>query len=130
MPLAGLRANIDFSQWSLSIEGIPRADDMSANRGMAMLFESPFARANGASSAATEMRKIIGGPFALSTQGKIDLSEKPDRGIGQTTPGRAKRSREMQTSQARNILSTRNKTTKSERLSLMLRHPAPEVAQL
>jgi len=62
-----VRANHDFSQWSLSDEGMPV--ERSDKTGMAMLFERLCARARGASSAATEERKIIGGP----RRGKIVL---------------------------------------------------------
>jgi len=74
MNLTGFRANHDFSQWSLSNEGIPV--ERSDNTGMAMLFERLCARARGASSAATEERKSIGGP----ARGKIVL-ERENRQI-------------------------------------------------
>jgi len=50
--------NADFSQWSLSIEDIPV--ERSDKTGTAKLFERYLLRANTASSAAAEMRKIIG----------------------------------------------------------------------
>jgi len=53
-----IRANVDFSQWSLSIEGIPV--ERSDKTGTAKLFEAVSARAGRPSSAAAEMRKIIG----------------------------------------------------------------------
>jgi len=58
MSMAVFAANVDFSQWSLSIEGIPveRSDKM----GMARLSELYLHRANIASSAATERQEIIG----------------------------------------------------------------------
>jgi len=70
MNLAYFRANHDFSQWSLSDEGMPV--ERSDNTGMAMLFEAVSARAGRLSSAATEERKIIGGPEGA----KSCLSEK------------------------------------------------------
>jgi len=59
MTLLVFAANVDFSQWSLSISGIPRPRLRRGNLGTAMLFERRV-RTRGASSAATEMRKIIG----------------------------------------------------------------------
>jgi len=59
MTLASLSANGGFSQWSLSISDPPDAKRKLGNLGMAMLFERRV-RARGASSAATEIRKIIG----------------------------------------------------------------------
>ncbi len=61
MILAHFRANVDFSQWSLSIEGMPvesscKRDD---NTGTAKLSERR-GRNRGASCFAAEMRKIIG----------------------------------------------------------------------
>jgi len=58
MNLVNFVANVDFSQWSLSIPGIPV--ERSDKTGMAMLFERYLLRANTASSAATEIRKNIG----------------------------------------------------------------------
>ena len=56
--------------------GYPEANAVG-NLGMAMLFERRV-RARGTSSAATEIRKIIGVP---PEGGKIDLSEKINRFI-------------------------------------------------
>jgi len=72
MPLADFRANVDFSQSSLSSEGLPRPRQGRGNLGMAMLSE-PRGSSRGASSAATELRKTFGAP---PKAGKIDLSEK------------------------------------------------------
>ncbi|MDD5432845.1 MAG: hypothetical protein PHO70_07700 [Candidatus Omnitrophica bacterium] len=72
MNLSAFRANVDFSQSSLSIEGIPMPRPIGrGNIGMAMLFERRV-RTRGASSAATEMRKTFGGPEGA----KSTLSEK------------------------------------------------------
>ena len=56
--------------------------ERSDNTGTAKLFKAPSARARGASSAAAEMRKIIGVPLdKIFFGGKIDLSEKIARFI-------------------------------------------------
>jgi len=62
MPLSGFRASVDFSQWSLSNKGIPRPTERLAIwDGEAV--RAVFARANAVSSAAAELRKIIGVPL-------------------------------------------------------------------
>ena len=74
--LSLFRADVDFSQWSLSIEGMPMEPEGRQNR-HAEDVRGAFARANATSSAGTEMRKNIGVPL----RGKIGLSEKNDRFI-------------------------------------------------
>jgi hypothetical protein len=65
MHQAELRANVDFSQSSLSREGI-EADWPRTPK----LFEAVSAEAGRPSSAGAERRKTFGGP-----KGRIDLSE-------------------------------------------------------